>query len=245
MSQNSLQLEILTKLLTSKPGFRFSEMKPQDVESDLYNYHLQHLVKNGLIEKTEDKYILTQKGKHYIWDTNPIDPFGQIDDKFKIAVSMFLIRENNGVKEVLFQTRTRLPFSGSKENPSRGIKKGELILEAAKRGFKEETGLDVDFSFIGVVRHIRYQGGRGEVTSTLLNDMIYHICTADKYSGELIEKNDFGENYWLSIDETIECIKKKKHISDYEAVILEQLKTKRSSEIPFFYYEDKMTVEDY
>lgn len=183
MDTQPIQKEILRRLLISEEGFRYSEMKPKDVESDLYNYHLQQLVKKELVEKVNDKYILTESGKLYIWDLKPLDPFGHEADKFKVAVNMILLRENNGVKEILFQLRTRLPFAGSKETIGRGIKRGESVLEAAERGFREETGLTADFHMIGTVRTIRKNSA-----NELINDMFYHVCVAETYEGNLVKK---------------------------------------------------------
>ncbi|MCU0667616.1 MAG: hypothetical protein MUF85_03295 [Patescibacteria group bacterium] len=49
-----IQKHIL-KELSFKEWARFRDLKPPRVDSNLYNYHLKLLIKNGLVEKDNDK----------------------------------------------------------------------------------------------------------------------------------------------------------------------------------------------
>lgn len=77
------------------------------------------------------------------------------------------------------------------------VLKGELILPAAKRKLKQETGLDADFKLLGCERRIMYKNGE------LFSDVMFPIAYSDSVSGDLIEDNEFGHNMWVSIDEAI------------------------------------------
>ena len=49
---NDVQKKILIKLLSSDQ-LKYSKIKPNNIANDLFNYHLQFLLKKGLIKKTE------------------------------------------------------------------------------------------------------------------------------------------------------------------------------------------------
>ena len=75
-----IQNEILTNFIGAK-SLRYSEARPEGLENDLYNYHLQFLVKKGFLEKTNAKYALTKVGKQYVAQ---FDVRGNIREKFNI-----------------------------------------------------------------------------------------------------------------------------------------------------------------
>ena len=49
-----IQREILRKLLFTDIA-RFSELQIENVESNLVNFHISQLIKDGLVTKTSDK----------------------------------------------------------------------------------------------------------------------------------------------------------------------------------------------
>lgn len=59
MGKRDIQSEILSKLLTAET-LRYSEARPENVESDLYNYHLKFLIQKGLVEKNDNGYSLVK-----------------------------------------------------------------------------------------------------------------------------------------------------------------------------------------
>jgi len=58
------QILILRELLF-KPGVRFSDLNKTDVTSDHFTFHVNHLIKEGLIRKENGKYFLTTEGKEF------------------------------------------------------------------------------------------------------------------------------------------------------------------------------------
>lgn len=63
---HTIQLQILTKLMKSPAEQRYSELMILGIENDLFNYHLQQLVKTGLVNKNEARYSLTEIGQKSI-----------------------------------------------------------------------------------------------------------------------------------------------------------------------------------
>lgn len=88
--------------------------------------------------------------------------------------------KKNGKVEYLMQRRGRQPFYGDVNGIAGKLSKGEMVVDAAKRKLTEETGLDVEFQFLGVHRKIK-RNTEGE----LLEDVLYHVCHAKDPLGEL------------------------------------------------------------
>lgn len=232
----SVKKEILTKLLKNN-GLRYSEAMPENVESDLYNYHLKHLVTLGLVEKSEDKYFLTTEGKHYVEVIVPISPLGTTAELFRVNTLIILVKEEKGKRLVLNQTRKRHPYYGNKGIIGGIVKKGELLKDTYKRVLKEETGLMADFETIGTIRKIRRASN-----DELYTDIFCHVGLATACTGNLVELNDFGENFWVDFDTAIE--NEKTSIQGGKS-ILKVLELVRSSSLVGqcrFFYEEVMSV---
>lgn len=171
-------------------------MQPEKVPNDLFNYHLQFLVKKGWLLKSEQGYCLSEKGIKHVADPYPSNN-NVLTSLFKINVITIVSRKNKGKIEILNQIRTSNPSYGKIGIMGGVVLKGELIEPAAKRKLKQETGLDADFRFVGCERRIMYKNGE------LFSDVMFPIAYSDKVSGTLIEDSAFGHNMWVSIDEAI------------------------------------------
>lgn len=58
------QISILRELLF-RPEARFRDLNKVDVTNDHFSFHVNHLIKEGLIKKTNGKYSLTDEGKEF------------------------------------------------------------------------------------------------------------------------------------------------------------------------------------
>ena len=233
---NEVQLRILTKLTTSPNGLRYSEMRPFDeyLENDLYNYHLQYLVKNELVSKEGNLYQTTEKGK--VLTTN-MDALGKVQQLFKVSVALQVVREVNGKREILRHKRLRHPFYGDVTSVSGKVHHGELIEDAAKRKLKEETGLEAEFKLLGVLRKIR-KNKQGK----LIEDTLYHVCYAENPIGKLIKKNVYGENFWSNFDQAIQFIKLNTDVGEYDIKILEHI---HDNNLERLYWQQTTVVNTY
>lgn len=235
-----IQNHILSKLKNAA-SLRYSELMPEKnpeneaikVPNDLFNYHLQFLVKKGFIYKLEDGegYALTDIGVKHV-----ADPVLTQDDKiisvFKVNVILIVSRVVNGKFEILNQIRNSHPSFGKVGVPGGIIWKGEPMLEAGNRKLKEETGLEADFKLLGIERRIM------KVQNELFSDVFFPILYADSCTGALAD-TEFGHNMWVPIDQ---AIKNESDPFDSIAMISEVLKSIQANIVANFEFCYKETV---
>ncbi|MES2213590.1 MAG: NUDIX hydrolase [Patescibacteria group bacterium] len=223
-----IQNHILSLLKNAKT-LRYSELHPEKVPNDLFNYHLQFLVKKEFVTKTDEGYSLSQTGVKHVADPYPVS--GPITSLFKINVITIVSRVVNGKMEILNQIRKSNPSYGKVGVPGGVVLKGELIESAATRKLKQETGLDAEFRLVGCERRIMYKSGE------LFSDLMFPLAYADSYSGELQIDTNFGHNMWVPIEEAI-----KNESGDFDSiksilVILNAIKNGTINKIPFIFEE--------
>ena len=204
-------------------------MQPEKIPNDLYNYHLQFLVKKGYLNKDKNNYSLSEIGIKHVADPYPTND--AITSLFKINVITIVSRINNKKIEILNQIRKSNPSYGKIGVMGGVVLKGELIEPAAKRKLKQETGLEADFRLIGCERRIMYKSGE------LFSDLMFPIAYADEYFGDLIEDSDFGHNMWVPIDEAI-----KNESDEFDSIkgittVLKAIRDGSIDKIPFFMEE--------
>lgn len=223
-----IQNNILSQLKNAK-SLRYSELKPGKVPNDLFNYHLQYLVKKDFITKLEDGYSLSVKGIKHVADPYPEN--NAITSLFKINVITIVSRVINGQVEILNQIRKSHPSYGKVGVMGGVVLKGELVAPAATRKLKQETGLEAEFKMVGCERRIIYKSGE------LFSDLMFLIAYADSCAGELIVDSNFGHNLWVPIDEAI-----KNEMAEFDfiksiATTLLAIKADTIKSLPFFFEE--------
>jgi len=153
-----IQLDILRKMLQA-PESRYSDLKPKEIESNLFLYHLGQLKKIGLIEKQDKSYVLTRAGKHFA-DTTTLKTM-KVRVQPKI-ITILCVKRSDGAWLTL--RRTHQPFTGHVGFPSGKIHYGERLDEAAVRELREKTGLEhVSLRLRGNVS-MRFLDGQETVT---------------------------------------------------------------------------------
>ena len=231
MLQNlsTIQNHILSKLKNAKSR-RYSELAPEKTPNDLFNYHLQFLVKKGYIMKSDDGYFLSPLGIQHVAD--PYTTNDAITSLFKINVITIVSRISaTGAIEILNQIRKSNPSYGKVGVMGGVVLKGEFIEPAATRKLKQETGLDATFRLVGCERRIMYKSGE------LFSDLMFPITYADDSKGELIEDSDFGHNMWVSIDQAI-----KNESVEFDSIktivtVLKAIRDRSIATLPFVFEE--------
>lgn len=233
MSQilSPIQNHIISKLKNAKT-LRYSELQPEKTANDLFNYHLQFLVKKGLVDKCDDGYGLSPDGVKYVADPYTFMQQPEIAHLFKVNVLTVVSRIHEGKIEILSQIRKSNPSYGKVGVMGGVVLKGESVEDAAKRKLKIETGLDADLRHIGMHRRFMYLGGE------LFSDIFFPIAYADSSSGSLIEDSDFGHNMWVPIDQAI-----KNESTEFDSItslvtVLKAIREGSIHTLPFFYIED-------
>ena len=187
---HEFQASILKELLF-KPHARFRDLKKVDVENDHFTFHINRLVKEGLVIKGSGTYVLSQKGKEF---ANSLDTDSlKVEKQAKVAVALHAIRENNRETEYLIHQRLKEPFYGWFGSHSGKVKWGETPLNAAKREFMEETGLSGDFELKGI-SHIKHYHKDGR----FLEDKYFWSYLVTNLVGELQKEVEEGRNIWMS-----------------------------------------------
>ena len=187
---HEFQASILRELLF-KPHARFRDLKKVDVENDHFTFHINRLVKEGLIIKESGTYVLSQKGKEFAnrLDTDSLT----LEKQAKLTVALHAVRKKGGKTEYLVHQRLKEPFYGWYGCQSGKIRWGETPLETAKREFLEETGLTGDFELKGITHVIHtHRDGR------LLEDKYFWSYLITNLKGELLEEVEEGRNIWMT-----------------------------------------------
>ena len=184
-----LQQNII-KILATREFARYSEIKPKTIESNHFLYHLNQLIKDGLVTKGSDKsYSLSNKGKAYI-DNLSFSSF-KVRSQPKI-VNLLVCKNRMG--EYLLYKRIHQPFIGKVGFPYGKIHLGETISESSKRELKELTGLSADLVH------------RGDVYTTVFDDdvlithTLFHIHYAENPSGDFHPGSQYGAFFWDTVD---------------------------------------------
>jgi 8-oxo-dGTP pyrophosphatase MutT (NUDIX family) len=240
LNRHPVQLHILERLRTAGTGLRYSDMRPDEIENDLYNYHLRYLVGQGLVEKSDgNRYRMSLSGKRYLMELNPVTELGE-SHRFKLASLCLALRNAGPGLEALYQRRARQPHAGEVGIIGGGIKRGEPAVAAANRRLWEEAGLAGNFTLLGMVRK-RYFDPAGEIFS----DILFHVCVCTDSHGQLVAENEFGLQLWLPIDKAIGIETNGQVGSPQLARVLEQLKTTPPGAIPMFYFDETYHAEIY
>lgn len=226
--KSEIQNQIISRLKNADI-LKYSELQPKNIPNDLFNYHLQFLVKKGFLNKNTKGYSLSIKGIKYIADVQNLDS-GLNQILFKINPVMILIRKEKGKIQVLNQIRKSNPSYGKKGVPGGVTHKGESIEDAASRIFKKETGLEVKFKIAGITRRYLF------VDSEFFSDVIFPIMYANKFLGN-ISNTEYGENMWVSIDEAIKNESAKFDSISSLPKVLRAIKKGTITKLPFFYEE--------
>lgn len=194
-----IQATLLKNLLLSESA-RFSELKPEEVPSDQFTFHLKQLIELGIVEKTEGgSYQLSLGGKEYANRFDTDSGVVKTEKQAKLSIIVIAYRDRDGVREYVMQERLKHPFFGFSGFIAGKIKIGESVLETAARELMEETGL------AGAIRHNSIYHERIYSTSgDLLEDKYFFICTAQITKGELQTEFEGGRNAWIPKKETLD-----------------------------------------
>jgi hypothetical protein len=63
-----LQLAIVQKLANSNASISYSDLKQPEIENSLFSYHLNKLIRQGLVQKENQAYTLTVDGLRWLND---------------------------------------------------------------------------------------------------------------------------------------------------------------------------------
>lgn len=184
--EHHLQKEILYKLVHARQ-LRFSELKPSSTDGNIFTYHLQQLVKAGLIQKdTNGRYELTAAGKALGITSSLTTP-----ELLLQAHSILLLAVKSG-DSWLLRRRLVQPVYGKWGFIHGEPKTDETIIESASRIFTRRTGLNAEFTprGAGYIRIFNDQRALESFTH-------FTLLTAEITKQIPINVDDTGENKWF------------------------------------------------
>ncbi len=175
-----IQYHILDQLINNKTR-RFAELKPNGVESNLFQWHLKHLIKQDLVEKLPGKqgYRLSPKGLYFADRLSSTLKTARVQPKI---ITIVVLCNHKG--EFLLHTEHRQPYIDTARFPAGKIHNDESLLHAAQREIDEKLDL--------IVGNLRSAGSvhmRIRLQDELTSEYYGFIFTG-KYDGEL-PKNAF------------------------------------------------------
>lgn len=134
--EHHIQKYILEHLMYQKYA-RFRDMRPKNIDTNLYSYHLKLLLKAKFITKTEFGYCLDERGLEYV-DRVSSQAF-TIRTQPKI-ITMVVIRNSNG--EVLLYRRNKQPYIDKWTLPYGKVHVEDAsLLAAAQREIIDKIGV--------------------------------------------------------------------------------------------------------
>ncbi len=117
---------------------RFRDLRPEKVDTNLFTYHLNALVKTGMVSKVKDGYVLSNDGLSYV------DRVSSENKKIRTQpkiISMLVIQNGDG--DILLQRRTKQPYVNTWTLPYGKLHiEDESVLEAAQREAFDKLGLE-------------------------------------------------------------------------------------------------------
>ncbi|HVZ59044.1 MAG TPA: hypothetical protein VG935_04815 [Patescibacteria group bacterium] len=225
--KNPIKNNILKMLMINKRQ-KYSEMMLEETDNVLFNYHLQHLVKLGYVQKHDNYYSLTPEGVQL---TANITEGGLYFPKFINAYKMYLVQDD----KVLLQYCNHRPWFGNTEPLTSKVLYGTATEARATVRMQEKIGVKADMKWIGTLR-TRVLTPEQE----LLDDAFHMIMYADKYEGEVKKLDDSKHPLtWYSFDEAIEFETNNKGAGEKSVEILKRLK--ECNYTPFLFDEVAIT----
>lgn len=183
-----IQLKIL-HALTLTESARYSELKPQNIESNLFIYHLKATIRDRLVEKNQDgSYSLSPEGRAYA-DKVSLSSF-KIRSQPKI-VNLLACSNDDG--QWLLYKRKHQPYIGRSGFPYGKIHLGETVKESSERELQEKTTLKADLKYRGDVYVTVYEH------ENLITHTLFHVHSGHNPTGSLKEETPIGYCYWTTI----------------------------------------------
>jgi 8-oxo-dGTP pyrophosphatase MutT (NUDIX family) len=184
--EHHLQKKIYNRLVGAE-SLRYSQLRPEGVEANLFMYHLKELIRSGLVEKVDGGYSLTQQGR------STATRFSIREQGIRImpsTISVIVLRSKDG--EWLLYRRRRQPYIGSLGFPSGKIHLGDSLENAAYRELDEKCGYGKDEVAL------TWRGAFNLVEHELagLKNHIIGMVWAGEVKDKRVFENHAGETFW-------------------------------------------------
>lgn len=145
MVEHHIQRDILMRLMKAK-SLRFSELKPEGMESNSFMYHLKQLMSDGYVVQSADKsYALSPAGLSY---SDSLSLENSLPRKQPKVICMIALKNKQG--EYLLAQRLMQPMIGSWMFPNGKQHFEESPEEHVVRESLQQFGTTLELSHRGV-----------------------------------------------------------------------------------------------
>ncbi len=190
-----LQQHILHQLIRHSQR-RYADLKPAEIEGNLFMYHLRQLIRLRYVAKRADGlYELTPTGHRYA-DGLSLETFAPRAQP-KIVT---LLACRNEAGEWLLLRRSRQPLLGMVGFPYGKIHLGESIAEASARELAEKAGLTAELVHRGDGYITIRQAGEP------ISQIMFHLFYGENPQGQLVPESRFGTAFWARPEEAGESV---------------------------------------
>lgn len=180
-----IQKEILAKLIQN-PELRYSQLKPKNIESNHFMYHLKALMREGMVEKKASGcYGLTKEGKLYADQVNLKTLKVRRQPKIVTLVAV----QNVDDQWLLYQ-RKHQPLINQVGFPYGKLHLGETVQEAAERELMEKTGLTCKLVHRGDGYIIIHEDGEP------VSQICFHLFYGKNPKGRMKTETNYGTVGW-------------------------------------------------
>ncbi len=183
---NWIQQHILIELVRHSRR-RYSELRPDGVEGNLFLYHLDGLMKDKLVEKAERQYQLTAIGLRQVATLSLVT--GRTRQQPQVLTAV-VCRNEKG--EYLLSRWRREPNMGLVSLPNGMVHYGKTLVEMAATELAEKAGLVADLGYKGLASVRAYDG---EVVD---RHMLVHVFEGSEIRPGREEelRPDVVESFW-------------------------------------------------
>lgn len=176
--------------LTLADKSRFAQIRPPEIASNHFIYHLRQLVNSKLVLKNGDgSYSLSSAGKAYA-DKVSFEGY-RVRAQPKI-VNLIACQNSRG--EYLLYRRKHQPFIGLSGFPYGKIHLGESIKDSSERELAEKTNLRAKLTHRGDAYVTVFDNGE------LISHTLFHVHSGRNPKGTLKEETPIGYCYWAKIN---------------------------------------------
>lgn len=159
-----IQRKILAKLLYAE-ALGYAQLRPEGIESNHFSYHLDQLVKAGLVAKLDKLYTLAPEGLKLVDRLSQEKMVERVQPHIATVISV-----TNSAGQTLLYRRGFQPYIHRYSFPKGKTHYEENIQQAAERELYEKAGLtDVPLTHRGIMYF------ESKIKGVLISKVLYHV----------------------------------------------------------------------
>lgn len=176
----------ILKVLAFSDAARYSELRPDAIEGNLFQYHARKLERAGLILREHDGYRLSPKGRRAVADMNLVRNMAQAATP-RVVVMVYAHRPDG---KVLFFRWRRHPYRGLVSLPFGRLTYGKTAPAMAEEQLFYKSGYRAEFCYLGTL-NIRFTR-----EAHTLDHLTILAFKAKDLHGEHGSDRLTGESFW-------------------------------------------------